>query len=115
MADLVTCNNCGKPINSGRWCGDKCRMAFKRSFGKAEQLPEQKAPEHEHSVAEQGKANKPEDWADSANTKTQAEIEAHYTLANFPRVKYYTQNGGGSGSYSPYSKSDPRAKAYIDV
>lgn len=43
---------------------------------------------------------------------TQEEIEAHYTLKNFPPVKYYSTNGGGNGSYSPYPASDPRSKAY---
>ena len=52
------------------------------------------------------------DWTNSAQTRTQEEIEAHYTLANFPPVKYYSQNGGGSGAYSPYPQKDPRAAAY---
>lgn len=115
MAELHTCNNCGKPINGDKWCSDKCRMAYKRTFGKAaepEHLPEQKLPEHEQIQAERTNPNKPEDWRNSAETKTKAEIEAHYSSANFPVPKYHSVNGGGAGSYSPYPKSDPRSKAY---
>jgi len=54
-----------------------------------------------------------DEWANSAETKTQAEIEEHYSLKNFPRVKYYSQNGGGSGALSPYPLSDPRSQAYL--
>lgn len=43
---------------------------------------------------------------------TQEEIEQHYTLKNYPPVKYYSLNGGGSGSYSPYPASNPRSAAY---
>lgn len=37
----------------------------------------------------------------SAETMTQAEIEAHYTLENFPPIKYYSSGGGGQGSLTP--------------
>lgn len=51
-------------------------------------------------------------WFNSAETKTQAEIEAHYTEANFPskNIKY----GSGAGKKSPYPKTDGRSKAYYD-
>lgn len=126
----MTCNNCGKPINRGKWCSDKCRMAYARTFG-GEQAPvhnpnrNPNKPEHEHAnpnemsdfepipaKPEQTRTN--DDWTNSAQTKTQAEIEAHYTLHNFPRNKYYSLNGGGSGALSPYPRTDPRAAAYID-
>jgi len=49
------------------------------------------------------------EWSHSACYKTQEEIEAHYNLKNFPRIKY----GSGAGAYSPYPKSDPRSRAYL--
>lgn len=49
--DLITCNNCGKPIVRGKWCSDKCRMAFKRiepeqKLNPNTNKPEQIEPEH---------------------------------------------------------------------
>lgn len=55
--DTLHCKNCGKDINKGTWCSDKCRMAFKR---KGEQKPEQTQGEHEQNVPEQPKSDKPE-------------------------------------------------------
>ena len=56
--------------------------------------------------------NPDNEWSHSACYKTQAEIEAHYTLANFPNKK--TRYGSGAGSLSPYPKTDPKSKAYYD-
>lgn len=101
------CLNCQQMYFSKRadskYCSAKCRKAANRDM--TEDLESELVTDNLSA----------EDWHNSAETKTQVEIEAHYTLANFPRVKYYTQNGGGSGAYSPYNKYDPRAKAYIDV
>lgn len=134
----MTCTNCGKPINRGKWCSDKCRMVYKR-IHKPEHKPEQIVPEQKPEQAISDNPNKcvcgdalpttnlgrkpesklelamynangtPNEWFHSACHKTQAEIEAHYTLANFPPVKY----GSGRGSLSPYPMSDSRYKAYV--
>jgi|SRR5947207_15075563 len=80
-------------------CNAKCRKAYSRQA-------------HEEPVVQAKQEPTNDDWFNSAETKTQAEIEAHYTLENFPPVKYYSVNGGGSGSYSPYPLTDPRARAY---
>lgn len=56
--DKITCQNCGKQIDRGKWCSDKCRMAFKRKE------PEQNKPEHEqkveHSIPEQPESEQSE-------------------------------------------------------
>jgi hypothetical protein len=56
------------------------------------------------------------EWFNSAETKTQAEIEAHYTEDNFPSkdIRYHSSGGGGAGSKSPYPKIDPLSRAYYD-
>lgn len=65
-------------------------------------------------LAVQSKAPPSSEWLDSAETKTQAEIESHYTLENFPMsARYYSANGGGTGALSPYKQTDPRYKVYI--
>lgn len=94
------CLVCQKTFNAKRatakFCSTKCRVAFNR----VEELDKQEPV-------------KENEWLNSAETKTQAEIEAHYTLANFPpRGKYYSSGGGGSGSLAPYPKTDPRYQAY---
>lgn len=53
-----------------------------------------------------------DEWSHSACHKTQTEIEAHYTLANFPNKKI--RYGSGAGSISPYPKTDKRSEAYYD-
>lgn len=45
--DKITCQNCGKQIQKGKWCSDKCRMALKRQ---GEQKPEHSVPEHEQMM-----------------------------------------------------------------
>ena len=52
------------------------------------------------------------EWSHSACNKSQSEIEAHYTEANFPskNIRY----GYGAGKISPYPKTDPKSKAYYD-
>lgn len=52
------------------------------------------------------------EWSHSACFKTQSEIEAHYTEANFPSksIRY----GSRAGKISPYPKTDGRSKAYYD-
>lgn len=57
--DTLHCKNCGKDINKGTWCSDKCRMAYKRTH-QGEQKPEQTQPEHEQNAPEQANSNKPE-------------------------------------------------------
>lgn len=81
---------------TSKFCSSTCRSRFSRDIGT-------------EPITQEAPAG---DWANSAGTKSQAEIEAHYTLANFPPVKYHSTNGGGSGSYSPYPSTDPRCKAY---
>lgn len=54
--DKFTCQNCGKQIAKGKWCSDKCRMAFKRNPNKSEQKPEHEQPEH----TEKGEQTLPE-------------------------------------------------------
>jgi|GEM_PF-6685055 len=114
----MTCTNCAKPINRGRWCSDKCRMSYKRTFEdnpapihnpnkvEPEQNPNTICPTCDYANYDPN-----DEWSHSACHKTQLEIEAHYTLKNFPRLKY----GSGAGSYSPYPKSNPKSKAYLDV
>lgn len=100
-----TCTNCGKPIPRGKWCSDKCRMAYRRAFTGKE------APVFKDAIKETTKIEN--EWFNSATTRTQAEIEAHYTLESFPMLaRYYSANGGGSGAISPYRQTDPRHKAY---
>jgi len=41
------------------------------------------------------------EWSHSACYKTQDEIEAHYTLENFPNITYHSSGGGGTGTIAP--------------
>lgn len=59
-----------------------------------------------------GDYDKTNEWSHSACYKTQPEIEARYTLENFPNRKI--RYGSGAGSISPYPKTDPKSKAYYD-
>lgn len=100
----ITCNNCGKPINRGKWCSDKCRKAYSRAF-EGKEVPDY--------VPKEVKPEPVSGWENSAETKTQEEIESHYTLENFPcNNRYYSANGGGVGALSPYRKTDPRHESY---
>lgn len=46
---------------------------------------------------------------------TQEQVEAYYTLERFPsNNRYYSLNGGGSGSVSPYLSTHPAYKAYLN-
>lgn len=78
--------------STAKFCSDKCRVKYNRQIDEEQQAEELTKPQK--------------------LPQTQEEIEAYYTLKNFPPVKYYSLNGGGSGSYSPYPMSDPRSKAY---
>jgi hypothetical protein len=89
--------------STSKFCSAKCRKAYSRDI--------KDEPEVEVKTVQQVVPKN--EWDNSAETKTQAEIEEHYTLANFPPVKYYSQNGGGSGSRSPYPMSDPRSIPYV--
>ena len=118
---MTTCGNCGKPITGVKWCSDKCRMAYKRTL-QPEHQPEQKAPEQalpEHCVACRplsycGVHKELSPWFNSS-TKTQVEIETHYTLANYPAPVYQTIGSTAKGgSLSPYPMTDGRYKAYIN-
>lgn len=95
------CERCDKMYyakrSTSRFCSDTCGKAFRRADNINETVIEAEPKEPEHKIPQ-----------------TQEEIEAYYTLENFPRVKYYSLNGGGTGSYSPYPKNDPRSKAYLD-
>lgn len=109
MSQTLTCSNCAKPINRGKWCSDKCRKSYVRAFeGKGAKVynPDKTKPGHT-------KSDNQNEWFNSATTKTQQEIELHYTLANLPLVKYHSVGGGGYGANSPYPRSDARSKAYI--
>jgi hypothetical protein len=100
------CTVCDKVYHAERstskFCSAACRKAYSRDI---KDVP---------VVVKQPKVVKPvNEWLNSAETKTQEEIEGHYTLANFPLVKYHSSGGGGSGSRSPYPVGDPRSKAYV--
>lgn len=93
--------------------------SIKQNVADTKQTTEQVAKQIEKDkaqlLAEQVEAERieSEDWKNSAETKTQAEIEEHYSLNNFStRHRYYSANGGGAGSFSPYPSSDPRSAAY---
>lgn len=85
---------------TSKFCSATCRKAYSRSV------------DDEPVVQEETKLEDDE-WFNCAETKTQEEIEAHFTLENFPPVTYHTTGGGGRGSRSPYPMSDPRSKAYL--
>lgn len=95
--------------SSSKFCSAACRVKFSRD-AKDDPIVETK-----RSISESPVVDKDSEWFNSAETKTQVEIEAHYTLKNFPRAKYYSLNGGGAGALSPYPRSNPRSLAYIDV
>jgi hypothetical protein len=94
------CTVCDKMFYAQRatakFCNATCRKRYSRDVND-DPIIEPAIEQPEHKIPQ-----------------TQEEIEAYYTLKNFPRVKYYSLNGGGQGSYSPYPKSDPRSKAYLD-
>lgn len=89
--NCLVCNNMYYAKRStSKFCSAVCRVKYSRT-------------DTEQQPGTTQEAKKP---------MTQAEIESYYTLKNFPPVKYYSLNGGGNGSYSPYPMSDPRSKAY---
>lgn len=99
------CIICDKPFNAKRstakFCSPTCRKAYSRQI------------DDDVTLNDTLKNNVTDEWLNCAETKTQAEIEEHFTLANFPcRARYYGSGGGGSGSLSPYRTDDPRHKAY---
>lgn len=78
---------------TSKFCSATCRVKYSRDV-KTEIIP------------------KPKQVIEKHIPQTQEEIEEHYTLKNYPLNKYYSVNGGGSGSYSPYPKTDPRSKSF---
>jgi hypothetical protein len=99
------CLVCDKPFNAKRetakFCSPTCRVKYSRQVNE-DPTPAIETPHIEDTG-----------WFNSAENKTQEEIENHYTLANFPcRQRYHSSGGGGTGSLSPYKMSDPRYKAY---
>lgn len=83
-----------------KWCSDGCRKDYNRA---------EKTDKKENGQAGKKKTDKS---INTADWMTQEQIEEHYTLKNYPPVKYYSLNGGGAGSYSPYPKSNPKSRAY---
>ncbi len=113
------CVNCNKEFEAktkrALFCSDKCRAAFNRAKENLVEAAEQVEKDKAQLLVEQVEAERveSEDWKNSAEKKTQAEIEEHYSLKNFPsRPRYYSANGGGAGGFSPYLSSDPRSVAY---
>lgn len=99
--------------STSKFCSATCRKAYSRDIRDDPEIGV-KSEKCSDCFLELGVVcNKHNPWFNSAETKTQAEIEEHYSLKNFPRVKYYSQNGGGSGALSPYPLSDPRSQAYL--
>lgn len=75
--DRVVCQNCGKEIDRGKWCSDKCRMANKRtakpeqSTAKVEQNTNPNTNKGEHLNPEQLENEQPEqDTFRASLTKT---------------------------------------------
>lgn len=93
------CTVCGKLYSAKRatskFCSAACRVRYSRDIQDDPIIESVKVPT--------------DDWHNSAETKTQAEIEAHYTLEKFPSVVY---NIGGRVRRSPWPQVDPRSKAY---
>jgi hypothetical protein len=87
---------------TSRFCSTRCRVKYNRDNTEEMKDPViSKEPKVLNEPAQERKI-----------PTTQEEIEAYYTLANFPPVKYHSATGGGSGSHSPYPMNDPRSKAY---
>ncbi len=94
--------------STAKFCNDTCRKAYSRDI---KDDPVIKFKRSNHSETDEKN-----EWLNSAENKTQEEIEAHYTLKNFPsKAKYYSSGGGGSGAISPYPRSNPKSSAYIDI
>lgn len=88
----ITCNSMFYAVReTAKYCSSACRVKQSR----------------------QSDIEQPKSDSKRLREMTQAEIEEHYTLKNYPPVKYYSLNGGGSGSYSPYPLSDKRSLPYI--
>lgn len=76
--DLITCNNCGKPIPKGKWCSDKCRMAYKRT-----------QPEQEGEQTNNPNTNKPEQMKpEQAKVEQPEHDEFRATLTKTDRTFY---------------------------
>lgn len=109
-----TCLVCNKKFlakrNTAQFCSASCRVKFSRQVGDDPTL----AKLFNGRLTKDEPDIKDSPWYNSKETKTQEEIEAHYTLENFPcPAKYYSVNGGGSGLNSPFPRSDKRSLAYI--
>lgn len=50
--EQLYCLNCNKEITRGKYCSDKCRMAYKRNPNKANTQPEQMVPKGEQTRTE---------------------------------------------------------------
>lgn len=89
-----------------KFCSSACRKAYSRQVNEDPKVVPSKTV-----VPKEVSDN---EWFNSAETKTQAEIEEHYTLKNFPCNIVYTISGRGT-SRSPYPRSDKRSLAYYDI
>lgn len=109
-----SCTVCDKKYSAKRstskFCSGACRVKFSRDI-KDDPIIKLKRP-----TLSQSETNEKNEWFNSAENKTQEEIEAHYTLKNFPsKAKYYSSGGGGSGAVSPYPRYNRKSLAYIDA
>ena len=102
--DKIVCRNCGKQIDRGTWCSDKCRMAFKR---KPEQKAEHEQPEHEQkpeqTQPEQPESEQPEQNLRDTLSKTDKTFydramkewgEPYYKFSEVKRTVVCAQCGG---------------------
>lgn len=100
------CVTCGKLFAAKRSTAKFCSAACKMKYTRLNEDPT--------TLSQDVSEEQDDEWFESAKHKTQEEIEAHYTLANFPnRARYYSGNGGGSGALSPYRSDDLRHQAYL--
>lgn len=78
---------------TAKFCSASCRVKYSRQVADE--------PVVATEVAEEKVGSTDNEWFESAKHKTQAEIEEHYTLANFPPLSYHSSGGGGAGTSSP--------------
>ena len=113
------CTVCAKVFSAKRstakFCSVACKLKYNRDIKDDTEITQSKPVSAVQKCPKCGfgQYDPTNEWSHSACFKTQEEIEEHYTLANFPSVKYHSSGGGGSGSRSPYPVGDPRSKAYV--
>lgn len=104
---IKKCVVCNREFNAKRdtakFCGPSCRVKYSRQIDETPEI----IADTETSITD-------DDWFNCAETKTQQEIEQHFTLANYPcNARYYGVTGSGYGSLSPYKATDIRHQAYL--